>query len=93
MLYLARTGDRSLRCNRHGSEHCESRQGHHKLTHCCLPFSFLVVKILATGRDNWVTLAQLVLGGILRAHAFCKACTSRLGRNHTYVTEPFMPPL
>jgi hypothetical protein len=27
-----------------GSEHCEGRHCHHKLTHYCLPFSFLGVK-------------------------------------------------
>jgi hypothetical protein len=34
----------SLGCNHHSSKRRESRHGHHKLTHCCLPFSFLALQ-------------------------------------------------
>ena len=41
--YLAWTGGLSLRCG-HGSKHREGHHRHHKLTHCRLRFSFLVVQ-------------------------------------------------
>jgi hypothetical protein len=34
----------SLCCSRHSSKRRDSRHRHHKLTHCCLPFSFLVLQ-------------------------------------------------
>ncbi len=102
--HLAGTGGLSFCCGHHGSKRRHSRHRHHKLTHCCLPVSFLVVQQELTeaiecagARQHWTSTQAKVWASLARRDNWRPADVARYRRRGDQIeflaTQKVKPPM